>query len=76
MVENDGTDAHPAPSSLCVGLRRGVVGQCFVFNRFLNIITSTELKTNTELFRDLFTQATTDFQRLQRYEFLNSLYFL
>jgi hypothetical protein len=41
---------------------------------FFRILLRTELQTDLKPFREIFAQATTAFQRLQRYEFLNSLY--
>jgi hypothetical protein len=41
---------------------------------FFRILLPTELQTDLKPFREMFPQATTAFQRLQRYEFLNSLH--
>jgi hypothetical protein len=48
--------------------------QCFVSSTFFLILLPTELQTDIKPFREIFAQLNRDFQRLQRYEFLNSLY--
>ena len=53
MTENGGTPAHPAPSSLCVGLRRGAVGSALFATVFLNILYP-ELKTSIKPFHEIF----------------------
>jgi hypothetical protein len=42
---------------------------------FFRILLLPELQTDLKPFHEFFAQTTTDFQRLQRYEFLNSLHF-
>jgi hypothetical protein len=57
-----------------VGLRGRVAVSALLAAHFFRILLRTELKTGIEPFREIFAQATTDFQRLQRYEFLHSLH--
>jgi hypothetical protein len=73
-VDNDRTDALPRSGAVAGGFCGALAAVPLLAAHFFRILLLTELQTGTQPFREIFAQATTAFQPLQRYKFLNSLY--
>jgi hypothetical protein len=73
IVQNDGTDALPRSGAVAGGFCGALSAVPLLAAYFFRILLPTELQTDAQPFHDIFAQATTAFQPLQRYEFFHSL---